>query len=181
VPLLILLLAVPVLLIALTPVLLLQRYRIGTARRLARPWVTQFTLGAMILSAAFFLVSAALTTLWVPRAFTAALAGLGVGLVLGIAGVWLARWEATPAALHYTPNRWLVLFITLVVVARVAYGLWRSWSVARAGFGGASAIAAFGVPESLAAAATVIGYYLAFSAGVRARIRRWEKRPLRVW
>jgi hypothetical protein len=134
----------------------------------------------MSLSAVSFLLSAAVTAIWVPRALTAALAGFGVGLVLGIAGTWLARWEATPGSLHYTPNRWLVLFITLVVVGRVGYGLWRSWSVARAGFGGASAIDAFGVPESLAAAATVIGYYLAFSAGIRARVRRWEKRPLRV-
>jgi hypothetical protein len=180
VPLLILLVAVPVLLIALTPLMLLQRYRVGTARRLARPWVARVTLGAMTFSAGVFLTSAAVTAIWVPRAFMAALAGLGLGLVLGILGTWLARWEATPRALHYTPNRPLVLVITLVVVARVGYGLWRSWSVARAGFGGASAIGAFGIPESLAAAATVIGYYLAFTAGVRARIRQWEKRPLRV-
>jgi hypothetical protein len=32
----------------------------------------------------------------------------------------------------------------------------------------------------MAAGAIVIGYYLAFSAGLQARIRRWQRRRLRV-
>ena len=43
---------------------------------------------------------------------------------LGMVGLLLTRWEATPATLHYTPNRWLVLVVTFVVSARVLYGLW---------------------------------------------------------
>jgi len=41
-------------------------------------------------------------------------------------------------------------------------------------------VTAFGVPESLAAGATVIGYYLAYNAGLRWRIRRWQHRALRA-
>ena len=170
----------PIVLIALMPLILLQRYRVGSARRLARPLVARLTLGAMLFSAVFFLTSAAVTAIWVPRAFTFSAAGLAAGIALGVLGLWLTRWEATPRTLHYTPNRWLVLFITLLVSARIAYGLWRSWRMAQAGFGGAPLIAAFGVAESMAAAATVIGYYLAFSAGLQARIRRWQRRPLRA-
>jgi hypothetical protein len=179
VPVLILVALLPIVLVALMPVILIQRYRVGTARRLARPLVARVTLGAMVLSAGFFLVSAAVTGFWIPRAFIFSVAGLGAGLLLGTIGLWLTRWDATPRSLHYTPNRWLVLFVTFLVAARIAYGLWRSWQVAQSGLGHAPALAAFGVPESMAAAATVIGYYLAFSAGVQARIRKWQRRPLR--
>jgi hypothetical protein len=134
----------------------------------------------MLFSAAFFLLTAALSTFWVPDALTFAAAGLAAGSGLGAIGVWLTRWEATPRSLHYTPNRWLVLVITLLVSARVIYGLWRSWTVFRAGIAGTSAIAAFDVAETIGAAAVVIGYYLAYSAGVRRRIRQWERRPLRA-
>ena len=178
-PLILLLLALPLIVLALMPLILVQRYRVGTARRLARRWVASLTLGAMAFSAAFFLLTAAVTTLWVPRALTMAAAGMGVGIVLGVVGLWLTRWEPTPRTLHYTPNRWLVLLVTLVVSARVVYGLWRSWMVIRTGVSGASAVTAFGVPEALGAAALVIGYYLAYSAGLRWRIRTWEARALR--
>ena len=123
---------------------------------------------------------AAVTTFWVPRALTMAVAGMGVGLALGGVGLWLTRWEPALRTLHYTPNRWLVLLVTLVVSARVIYGLWRSWMVIRSGVNGASAVTAFGVPEALGAAAIVIGYYLAYSAGLRWRIRAWEARALRA-
>lgn len=179
-PLLLLLLALPAILIALTPLLLVLRYRAATARRLARRWVATASLIATAISVAFFLFGAAFTTIWVPHAFTASAAGLLVGCVLGVLGLALTKWEPTVRTLHYTPNRWLVLGITLMVSARILYGLWRSWTVARSSVDDASLILAFGVPESLAAGATVLGYYFAYSAGLRWRIRKWEKRALRV-
>jgi hypothetical protein len=174
------LLCLPVLVAALMPLILVQRYRMGSARRVARPWVASLSLAAMLFSAAFFLVTAALSTFWVPEALTFAAAGLAVGLAAGTIGLWLTRWEATPRSFHYTPNRWLVLAITLLVSARVMYGLWRSWTVVQAGISGTSAAAAFGVAETGGTAAIVIGYYLAYSAGLRRRIRQWERRPLRT-
>ena len=42
-------------------------------------------------------------------------------------GLVLTRWEATPRALHYTPNRFFVLAITLTIAGRVIYSLWRAW------------------------------------------------------
>lgn len=179
-PLLLLLLALPVILIALTPFILVMRYRAGTARRLARPWVATVSLAATAISAAIFLFGAAFTTIWVPNAFSASAAGLFVGCLLGLLGLALTRWEPTVRTLHYTPNRWLVLAITLMVSARILYGLWRSWVVARSSVDDTSLILAFGVPESLAAGATVLGYYLVYSAGLRWRIRQWDKRALRA-
>jgi hypothetical protein len=73
-----------------------------------------------------------------------------------------------------------VLVITLIVSARVLYGFYHSWGAARAGLAGTSMIDAFGVPQSLGAGGIVIGYYLVYSAGLRWRIRRWDRRPLRA-
>jgi hypothetical protein len=52
--------------------------------------------------------------------------------------------------------------------------------VAQAGVSGTSVVLAFGIPESLAAGGAVIGYYLAYNAGLRWRLHRWHRRPLRV-
>jgi hypothetical protein len=171
-PLLILVLLLPLVLIALMPLILIQRYRVGSARRLARPWVATLNVFLMALSAAGFLAGAALTQVWVPHAFAGAAAGLALGGVMGLIGLALTRWEHAAATLHYTPNRWLVLIVTFVVSARVLYGLWRSWTLASSGVYGAPMVLAFGVPQSLAAGGTVIGYYLTYGWGVRRRIAR---------
>jgi hypothetical protein len=169
-PLLILMLLLPLVLIALMPVILIQRYRVGSARRLARPWVATLNVGLMAFSAVCFLAGAAVTAVWVPNAFAGAAAGVAVGALLGLVGLALTRWERTSATLHYTPNRWPVLIVTFLVSARVLYGLWRSWTVAQSGVSGAPVVMAFGIPESLAAGGVVIGYYLAYGLGVRRRI-----------
>lgn len=179
-PLLLLVLALPVILLALMPLVLFQRYRLGSARRLARPWITTITLVSMTFSAVFFLFAAAVTQIWVAGAFRGAAFGVAIGCVVGVLGLLLTRWEAGLRTLHYTPNRWLVLVITLIVSARVLYGFYHSWGAARAGLAGTSMIDAFGVPQSLGAGGIVIGYYLVYSAGLRWRIRRWDRRPLRA-
>ena len=174
------LLVLPLLLVALMPLILIQRYRVGTARRLARPWVASFNLALMAFSAVVFMAGSAFTTYWVPNAFTGAGVGLALGAGLGVIGLLLTRWEPLPATLHYTPNRWLVFVVTVAVSARVLYGLWRSWTVARAGLGGASAVLAFGIPESHGVGGMVIGYHLMYAAGVRRHLRRWQRRTVRV-
>lgn len=178
-PLLILLLALPLVVIAMTPLFLVQRYRAGKARRLARPWMATFALAMMALSVLFFLFGAGVTSIWVAGTFRGAAAGLAAGVVLGVVGLLVTRWEPTPRTLHYTPNRWLVLFVTLIVSARVLYGMYRSAMVAQAGMTGTSVVMAFGIPESFAAGGAVLGYYLAYNAGLRWRIHRWQARPLR--
>jgi membrane protein CcdC involved in cytochrome C biogenesis len=180
VPLLLLVLLLPLIVIALMPLILIQRYRVGTARRKARPWLATLNVALMAFSAICFLAGAAVTTVWVPNALTGAAAGLALGAVLGLAGLALTRWEHTSATLHYTPNRWLVLIVTFVISARIAYGLWRSWTVAQSGVSGMPIVMAFGIPESLAAGGMVIGYYLAYGLGLRRRVLKWQKRAVRV-
>ena len=178
-PIVLLLLLIPAVLVALTPVLLIQRYRAGSARREARSWVTTFSVAAMTFSAVFFLASAAFTTIWIAGAFTGAATGLAIGLVLGAIGSMLTRWEPAVRSLHYTPNRWLVLLVTVIVSARILYGLFRSFMAVRSGLTGTAMVEAFGVPDSLAAGAIVLGYHLAYNVALRWRIGSWQRRALR--
>ena len=104
-----------------------------------------------------------------------ALAGLVLGGLLGAAGLALTRWETTPRALHFTPNPWLVLFVTVVVSARLAYGVWRVWHAWDAGLDDTSPIVASGLGGSLAAGGIVLGYYVAFWIGVLRRVRRHQR------
>jgi len=175
-PLLILPVLVILAVIALVPLSLLQRYRMATSRQRARGWLAALNLAGLSLSSILFLASAAITSVWVPHTLTYTAAGLAAGCLLGIVGLKLTRWEPAPGSLHYTPNRPLVLGITLVVTARLAYGLWRGVHAWRAGVAGASWFGASGVAGSMAAGAVVLGYYLAYWVGVRRRFRRTQFR-----
>jgi hypothetical protein len=175
VPILLLLFAVlgVLLVVILTmPVSLVMRYRAGRARREARGWVASLNIMALALSVVLWLTATALTSLWVPGSLTYAFAGLGIGGLLGVVGLMLTRWDATPGRLHFTPNAWIVLFVTVVVAARIAYGVWRTWHAWEAGFDHTSSIVVDGVRGSLAAAGVVLGYYLIFWLGVLRQARR---------
>jgi hypothetical protein len=167
--------------VLMLPLSLFLRYRAGTARRQARGWVAAINAAAVWLSATLLVAAAAVTSAWVPGALTYTLAGLGLGCLLGLFGLWSSRWEVTPRALHYTPNRWLILAIMLVVTSRLLYGFWRAWHTWRAAFDGTSWIASAGVAGSMAAGAVVLGYYLAYWTGLRRRIlrhtRTWQVMP----
>ena len=156
------------------PLSILQRYRAGTARRRARAWVASVNLFGLLLSAVLLLLSAALATGWVPRALPYTMAGLVGGCALGLLGLALSRWEPAPGSLHYTPNRFLVLSITLLVAARLFYGFWRGWQAWQSTPAGISWLDAAGAAGAMGAGAVVLGYYLAYWAGIRRRIRRSE-------
>jgi hypothetical protein len=156
--------------IALTPFTLVQRYRLGTARRRARGWSSTVNVVGLAFSSALFLAGATIVSLWVPNAMTQTLAAFAGGCLLGLVGLALSEWESARGSLYYTPNRWLVLGITLLVTARLAFGFWRSWQAWRATPDYASWAAA-GAAASLAGA-VVLGYYLTFWFGVRRRLRQ---------
>jgi uncharacterized membrane protein YidH (DUF202 family) len=161
--------------IALLPLALVQRYRTGTSRQLARGWLATINLLGLAISVVLFLVGAAVTSIWVPNALRYTLAGMAFGFALGVIGLALTRWEPSSRALHYTPNRWLVLAITLVVTARVGYGFWRGWQSWQSAVDGRSWIVASGAAGALAAGAVVLGYYVTYWAGVRRKLSRHRR------
>ena len=165
-------LAFAVAMVLAMPLLLVLRYRAGTMRRRARRWPATVNLVMLVFSAGLFLWAAAMTSFWVPKAFTYSLAGFMAGCLLGLLGLASTKWEETPQALRYTPNRWLVLLITLAVTTRLLYGLWRIWHAWREAGANDSWLAAAGIAGSMAVGAIVVGYYLTYSAGVRWRLSK---------
>lgn len=156
------------------PFTIFTRYRAGTARRPARAWLATINVYVLAISGSLFLITAGITSLWVPRAFTYSATGLAAGCLLGLIGLRLSRWEVTPHSLHYTPNRWLVLSITVLVTARIAYGFWRAWNAWQTASDETSWLVASGAAGSMGAGAVVLGYYLAYWFGVRHRARRHQ-------
>ena len=177
VPLILLAVALILAPVVLMPLSLVLRYRAGTARRQARGWVAVLNLAALAISTSLFMMGAGLTSIWVPHALGYSVLGLLGGIALGIVGLWVSRWEPGPQSLHYTPNRWLVLGVTLLVTARILYGFWRGWHTWHHAAGETSWVAAFGVAGSMAAGACVLGYYLSYWMGVRGRLRRHTRAP----
>jgi hypothetical protein len=163
--------------VAATPFLLIIRFRLGVARRPARRWIATINALSLLASAALFLWIAALTNSWVPNAFRYSLIGLIAGVLLGLLGLKVTRWEPTTRALYYTPNRWLVLLITIAVTTRLLFGLWRIWHVWRTTGHDASWLASAGIPGSMAVGALVLGYYLTYFVGVRWRLARSRSSP----
>ena len=158
--------------LVLLPVSVVQRYRMGTARRPARVWVANLNIGAFLISTGVVVVTATVTALWVPSALSATAGALLVGALLGLIGLSLSEWETREGRLYFTPNRWLVGALTLLVVARLGYGAWRMW-YAWLGWGGQSGwLSTSSAAGSLAAGALLIGYGLGFWSAVRWRIAR---------
>lgn len=172
-------------LLALAGVVLLSlalRYRAGTARRQARRWVATLNVWLTSFSALFFLSFSLLLSFWLDAAFRFAFIGMVFGAALGLLGLGMTRWENRPQGLFYTPSRWLAIFVTLVIAARLIYGWWRAthsrsnpledqhWL-----------ISASGTQLSLAVAAGLIGYYLVYSIGVRLRVARYEQQMTASW
>ncbi len=154
------------------PLLLVLRYRARTMRRRGRRWAVTVNLLSFLLSTGVFIWVAAMTSLWIPRAFSYSFVGLVAGCLLGSLGLAMTRWELTLQALYYTPNRWLILIITLAVTTRLLYGIWRIWNAWRTAGSAPSWVASAGIAGSMAVGAVVLGYYLTYSAGVRWRLRR---------
>ena len=171
-PLLLLAVFIVLAVIALIPFSLIQRFRHGTMRRRALGWVIGLNFAGTLISVLLFLPGAAITTRWVPGTLTYTAAGLAVGCVLGAIGLALTRWEIVAERLYFTPNRWLVLGITLVVTLRVFYGFYRSYQAWQATLDRMAWVAASGVATSMSAGAVVLGYYLIYWFGVRRRLRR---------
>ena len=178
--------AVPLLLVALlffvilacAGVVLLSialRYRAGTARRRGRHWVATTNVWVTSLSALFYLTFAAFLSFWIRHAFPYALTGVGLGLLVGLLGLALTRWESNAAGFFYTPSRWLALFLTAAIAARIAYGWWRGFHAVGSTTDAHPFLSTAGMQLSLTVAGGLIGYYLTYAAGVGLRLARYER------
>ena len=155
----------------LLPLLLVQRYRLGKARRRQFGWVVAANAWTALPSAVLFLLGAWASGHWIPGALAWAAAGLGLGIVLGGVGLLTSRFERLADGLYLTPNRWLVLGLTLLVAARIALGLWQAWAHWRHGAGFVDNAGMAGPGSVIAVGGVLLGYFVAMAWGVRARLR----------
>ena len=160
--------------IALMPIGLVQRYRAGTTRRIARGWLIALNISALAISVVLFLGSAALTSVWIRNAFSYSLIGLAAGCICGVLGLVLTKWEPERNRLYYTPNRLLVLSLTLIITARLVYGVWRLTQGWAPSSGDNSWLRQSGIPGSMAAGALVLGYTFTYWIGLGRQIRRYH-------
>lgn len=170
-----LLLLIPALIAVMVPISIVQRYRAGTARRQARGWIALTNVVAIGLSIAMFVVTAIISGAWLHGALTYSLLGLFGGSALGCVGLALSRWETNTRDLHFTPNRWLVLALTLAVTARLAFGFWRAWHAWHTTPSDQSWLAHSGIAGSMSVGALMLGYYFTYWAGVWIRYRRHRR------
>lgn len=152
--------------VLLLPLTLLQRYRHGRARRRLQPWAVRANAWLLAVSVLVFVCSAWAIAHWVPDALRDATIGLATGAAVGLAGLRLARFEATPQGLYRTPNRWLVLGLSVLLAARIAIGLW----LALGDGPGTGAWAWLSRGGLLGVAGVLLGYAFATTWGLRRRL-----------
>ena len=157
--------------IAFIPLLMLIRFRLGSARRRARRWAAKFNVVMLAISAALLLISAAIVNTLVPGAFRSAGIGLAVGALLSVLGLAVTRWEKTPQALFYKPNRWFALLIPMALTVRLIFWRWRGWHTWSGSPSTGSWLAASGTAGSLGVGAVVAGYYFGYAIGVLKRVK----------
>lgn len=179
-----LLLLLPVLLLALLalalllwPLALWQRYRVGKSRRRALSWLVATNAVGGVLSLPLFVLGAWIGSHWIEGALANALWGLLAGFAFAALGLWLTRFEAGASHLHYTPNPWIVLALTMLVALRVLLGAWQAWH--RAWHGEPAPVPwpwLAGHASLMAMAGLLLGYYVAYALGLRQRLRRHARR-----
>jgi hypothetical protein len=127
-----------------------------------RPWVSVILFPLLIL----FLL---LGSVAYPVVALAELAGVAIGIALGIYGLRSTSFENTQAGLYYTPNAHIGIALSLLIVGRVAYRVVQLY-LSTASFTEPVNLARS--PLTLLIIGTVAGYYAAYAFG----LLRWRRK-----
>lgn len=134
-----------------------------------RPWLTAtlFPLLALVVLAAAGLR---------PERAAAEIAGLAVGVALGVWALRLTRFEATSDGLFYTPNAHIGIALSLLMIGRIGYrfvqiGLVAGAASADASLAGGPPDAFLRSPLTIAIFGTLAGYYATYAIG----LLRWRQ------
>lgn len=128
-----------------------------------RPWVTVVLFPLLL---ALVLTGSLLH----PMTGVAVLAGAALGIGLGLHGIRLTKFEATPAGLFYTPNAHLGIALSLLLVLRLGYRF-----VVLSANGGhldPQSMQMGSSPLTMALFGTLAGYYVTYAIG----LLRWRAR-----
>jgi hypothetical protein len=112
----------------------------------------------------------------------AGVTGFAAGAALAYLGLRLTRFDVMPGGIFYTPNAYIGVALSALLLSRLAYRfkvLYPSMQAAHAESG--DPFAAFQrSPLTLALFGIVIGYYLAYCIGLLARGAALQKQPVQA-
>jgi hypothetical protein len=128
-----------------------------------RPWVSVILFPLLILFLLLGSVAYAAGAL-------AELAGVAIGIALGIYGIRSTSFENTQAGLYYTPNAHIGIALSLLIVGRVAYRVVQLY-LSTASFTEQPVNLARS-PLTLLIIGTVAGYYATYAFG----LLRWRRK-----
>jgi hypothetical protein len=132
-----------------------------------RPWVSVILFPLLI----FFLL---LGSVAYPAVALAELAGVAIGIGLGIYGLRSTSFENTQAGLYYTPSAHIGVALSLLIVGRVTYRVVQLY-LSTASFAEQPVNFARS-PLTLLIIGTVAGYYATYAFG----LLRWRRRVNRA-
>jgi hypothetical protein len=130
-----------------------------------RPWITLSVFSLLI--ALLLLGSIAR-----PPSALAIVGGSVVGAALGVYGIRLTKFEATPAGLFFTPNAWLGIALSLLFLGRLTYRFAQFYSSDDGG--GALPSDFMRNPLTLFIFGTLAAYYVIYAIGLIRRGRRLD-------
>jgi hypothetical protein len=100
----------------------------------------------------------------------ASVAGLAAGVALAWLGLKLTRFETVPEGVYFTPNGYIGAILAAMLLGRLAYRFGVLYPAMQAEVEQGNPLAAFQrSPLTLAAFGLLIGYYLAYFAGLLMR------------
>jgi len=143
------------------------RVRRNIGRQRSRAWRHWFGVTLFPLLVLLF----ALVALRSPLAEGALWGGVAVGVALAIAGLRLTRFERTADGFFYTPNAYIGVGLSLLLVGRILYRMTQV-------YGGTAAATAASHPDFARSPLTLVifgmvaGYYATYAAG----LLRWRSR-----
>ncbi|MDR3387090.1 MAG: DUF1453 domain-containing protein [Rudaea sp.] len=160
----------PVLIAVFVAFVLYRRVRRNIGRQRVSPVRMQWRMGIFGVIGALML----LASLRDMNLFGAMVAGLAGGLALGWFGLRHTKFENTPEGNFYTPHTYIGLFVSALLLGRVLYRFVVVYPAMHAAAqDNANPFAAYQKsPLTLAILGIVIGYYLAYYAGVLIESRR---------
>ena len=105
--------------------------------------------------------------------FMAASAGATVGLLLALVGLSRTRFEASAQGIFYTPNKWIGLVVSALLISRIAARAISIYQASAAMAEGAAAGAVFQrSPLTVGIFFVMAAYYIVYYAGVLRKGRR---------
>lgn len=159
----------PVLMTAFIAWALYRRVRRNIGRQPVTPKRMWFRIGAFCVIGVLILA----TSLRDAQLAEALIAGIAAGALLAWFGLRHTRFELTPQGSFYTPHTYIGLFVSALLLGRIAYRFLMVYPAMHAATqANANPFAAYEKsPLTLAIFGVLVGYYVAYYAGVLGKSR----------